>query len=47
MELSTYNLESLTETEMLETSGGNWYNIYRVIAAELGDFIRGFKDGSK
>lgn len=47
MELTNIRLELLTETEMLETTGGNWYNIYRVIAAELADFVRGFKDGSK
>ena len=47
MELANIRLELLTETEMLGTAGGNWYNIYRVIAAELGDFVRGFKDGAK
>ena len=47
MELDKLQLELLTESEMLETSGGNWYNIYRIIAEELGDFIRGFRDGAK
>jgi hypothetical protein len=47
MELEKLHLELLTQSEMLETTGGNWYNIYRVLAEELGDFIRGFKEGAK
>lgn len=47
MECYDFKVEPLTHKELLETTGGNWFNIYRVLAAELGDFVRGFREGSK